>query len=182
MTNPSPTDYYKCWIAHDALQQAVRETSYRSVWKVLDCECCTEPHCWRQLKIFPVDEKLQGRLRWYDHVKIPSSLAGTDMSADEIRPLQAHFVGHHQRIEMILLCLQPSLHKIYDLLAPFRANLTTVPSHVAQEVIHECEYASNGWQAIGELVRGVAKMNRIQVSIVHIEVYVPREFLLISTS
>ena len=171
---PSASDYYKTWIDYDAIQHAAKETSYRTVWKVLDCDCCVEPHCWRELPILPLDGKWRSRLRWYDHVKIPPSdpqlvdNVNVSLSSDEFRLLQAHFVGHHQRIEMILICLKPSLQKIYDTLKPFRGNLSCVPPNVAQEVIDECQYASDGWKAVSELVRGVAKMDRIQVSSLHI--------------
>lgn len=170
-SSPNSSDYYKSWIAYDAIQHAAIETSYRTVWKALDCECCAEPHCWRELPILPLAAKWRSRLRWYDHVKIPPSdpqvidNIGVKLSSDEFRQLQAHFVGHHQRIEMILICLKPSLQNISDTLKSFRDDLSNVPPGVAQEVIHECQYVSNGWKAVSELMRGVAKMDRIQVSV-----------------
>jgi hypothetical protein len=76
--------------------------------------------------------------------------------------LQAHFVGHHQRIELVLHCLRPSLERIYESLKPYANKLDDLPECVATQVIEECAYLANGWQTTGDLVRGVARLDRIQ--------------------
>jgi hypothetical protein len=90
-------------------------------------------------------------------------------SNEEMTALQAHFVGHHQRIELVLHCLRPSLERIYESLKPYANKLDDLPECVATQVIEECAYAVNGWQAVGDLVRGVARLDRIQY-----QNYVPR--------
>lgn len=172
---PSSTDYYKSWIALSAIKQAIDETNFRSAWALLACDCCSTPDCWNDLPLLDVDPKLKARIRWYDHVQIPHHQQQNDhykhevLSNDDLRKLQSRFVGHHQRIEMILLALQPSLNGIYDLLEPYKDDLIQVPEDVAQQVIQQCHYAASGWTSIAELVVGVASIDRIK----YLE-YVPR--------
>ncbi|KAL3915369.1 MAG: hypothetical protein SGILL_005691 [Bacillariaceae sp.] len=151
----NPTDYYKSWIAYESLKAAVQETNYRTVWETLRCDCCPIPFCWGTQTKLILDPKTEARIRWYDHI-----LDATN--GKDFHQMRAHFVGHHQRIELVLLGLSPSLDRIYNLFAAFKDSLEEIPSKEAQMIMRECQYASNGWYAIGQLVHGVSKIDRIK--------------------
>lgn len=159
MTDVSATDYYRSWTAYSSLQEAAAAANYRSVWDALGCRCCHLPGCWRSQPSLTLPEQLLARIRWYDHVRLPDH--GPD------RELQAHFVGHHQRSELVLLALKPAIDRIYSLLE--HVSIKEVDESVAAEVIAECRYGERGWIAVGELVKGVARMDRMEYL-----AYVPR--------
>jgi selenocysteine lyase/cysteine desulfurase len=198
----SAAECYRCWTAYDALCQAVAETNYRSVWHLLSCQCCPEPHCWQTSQLLPVreiPEPLKSRIRWYDSVQLPSAppspshsttaaaapctsvatatgapQSNNALSQEKIRALQDHFVSHHQRIELVLHCLRPSLDRIYELLEPHRGNSNNnlddeISAETLQQVLVECRYSANGWYSVGQLVRGVALLDRMEYLM-----YVPR--------
>ena len=174
---PSAAECYRCWTAYDALKEATAKTNYRSVWSILSCSCCLEPHCWQSQEVLPIAENLRARIRWYDNVQLPPPFAVEDggnpsksqLTPEEFHALQVHFVSHHQRIELILHCLKPSLDRIYTTVTPFVDHINDFPEDLVNQVVDECKYTSNGWYAVGQLVRGVALMDRMNYL-----AYVPR--------
>jgi len=178
-TTNSPSDYYKSWIAYEALQEGAKLTNYRSVWKILECSCCTEPHCWAQLPVEPLPLKLHDRIRWYDHCRDSGPSAKTtsqnELTEDDLHCLRNHFVSHHQRIELILVALKPSLEKISALAKEALSNRNgdsadgVSNKELVKEIVQECHYAADGWLAVSILVQGVAKLDRIKYM-----QYVPR--------
>ena len=184
--SPSAAECYRCWTAYEALTEAAEATNYRSVWSLLACKCCREPRCWRSQEILPITENLQARIRWYDNVQLPPAAGASDdavvvavgeakavsklkLTREEFRKLQDHFVAHHQRIELILHCLKPSLDRIYATVGPFVDTIHKFPEELVSQVVNECKYTANGWHAVGQLVRGVALMDRMDYL-----TYVPR--------
>lgn len=172
-SSPSASECYRSWTAYASLVEAAETTNYRSVWKILECSCCPEPHCWSQMPILPVPEHLRARIRWYDNVQqlptVHSRCSTSKLTRPEIWKLQDHFVSHHQRIELILHCLKPSLDRIYAAVEPYADAIQDIPADTVEQVVEECRYAASGWYAAGQLVRGVAIMDRIQYL-----AYVPR--------
>lgn len=168
---PSAADCYRSWTAYSSLKEAAATTNYRSVWKILSCECCPEPHCWQSLPLLPIPEHLQARIRWYDNVQLPyDDRTANKLTRQEIWKLQDHFLSHHQRIELVLLCLQPSLDRIYETVKPYVENIRDIPADLVDGILlKECRYVADGWYAVGQLIRGVAFMDRINYL-----AYVPR--------
>ena len=168
MTEATPKSYYKCWTAYDSLFEAAVITSHRSVWECLKCNCCSTPHCWLAQPLLDLPENYVARIRWYDSILIPEvPCAGLD--PENLRNLQRQFVGHHQRIELVLMYLNPSLDKIQSLLRPYAKNLHDIPDVLAEKILAECAFSANGWHAVAELVRGVCQLDRI-----HYLQYAPR--------
>jgi len=164
---PSASDFYKCWIAFDALVSGAEATSSKSVWSIISCKCCPEPHCWSTLPTIPLPPRLRARIRWYDNVHLPESsiVADGKLTEADLHDLRSHFVSHHQRIELILLALKPSLERIYSLMKPFQDDndgLNKMTNDDADELVRECRYAADGWLAVGRLICGVAKLDRIK--------------------
>ena len=166
--DPSPSAYYKCWIAYEALQEAALATSYKSVFVALRCDCCHVPQCWKAQRVVPLPPKLRHRIRWYDHcssVASSSTTTTTGLTAEECHAIREHFVSHHQRIELILHALKPSLDRIYELFPPHLDHHNAVKEmsqDVADRLVQECTYVANGWLAVSQLVRGVSQLDRIQ--------------------
>ncbi|GKY95634.1 hypothetical protein MPSEU_000524600 [Mayamaea pseudoterrestris] len=167
----SAGDYYKSWVAYDALVQASSQSSFRSVWKVLACTCCPEPTCWESQVTEILPANLLSRIRWYDHAlggenACSSANASTSsLSSADLHQLREHFVSHHQRIELILVALQPSLARICSLMRyqiEQHDQLQKLNLVDARFIVQECKYACNGWVAVTHLMRGVAKLDRMK--------------------
>jgi hypothetical protein len=202
----SPSEYYRSWTAYDSLMAAAHETSYKSVWNVLRCDCCPEPHCWRDLPVVELPSALLARIRWYDHVrgaatatailavttetesvlKEPSFESSTKgihihihpsklqpqpqpqsfLTDSQLHTLREHFVSHHQRIELILQALAPSLARVSAYMkqqVQHDPTLLKMTDADAVCMIQECQYAADGWTAVGRLVCGVGThLNRLQ--------------------
>jgi hypothetical protein len=165
-------------VGYEALIQAVDECgSYRTVWNLLHhCDCCSIPHCWNNdddnnndLPEKPIPKHLISRIRWYDHVPQQSGTSTTctrssnHLVAEQHHSvrLREHFVSHHQRIELILYALQPSLNRI-DQLVLEEGDLRVMDEQRAKQIHSECQYAASGWMSIAEMMTGVAKIDRIQ--------------------
>jgi hypothetical protein len=58
--------------------------------------------------------------------------------------------------------LRPRLDRIYRLFKSFRENLDGITKEQTSVIFHECQFASNSWYSIGQLVSGVSKINCIQ--------------------
>jgi hypothetical protein len=166
---PNATECYKCWTAYSALTEAAFSTNYRSVWYLLSCECCPEPLCWQSQEILPVPANLTACIRWYDNIQqLPqhyynnTKRSSKPLSPEEMCQLQEHFVSHHQRIELVLHCLKPSLDQIYELVRPYVDTIHDMAEDVVQQVIDECKCVANGWCSVGRLMRGVALMDRMK--------------------
>jgi len=160
-------------------------TNDRSVWNFLaSCQCCPEPTFGGQQEILVVPERLQARIRWYDHVQLPSTTSTATrtttsgsqqqqpLSPDKIRSIQVHFVSHHQRIELILHRLQYSLNRIYTTLQPHVVDadaINKIPEPLLQQVFGDCQLVTASWCAVGQLMRGVSRMDRMDYL-----AYVPR--------
>jgi hypothetical protein len=68
-------------------------------------------------------------------------------------------VGHHQRIELVLLYLKPRLERIYAVLRSSDAEdqNNTITDEVADAVTRESKHVVSCWRVVGELIRGVAQ-------------------------
>lgn len=158
---PSAADYYRSWIAFEALKEATASTSYRSVWKAIDCKCCPEPQCWKKLPVLSLPSHLHDRIRWYDNHRPSEAYSVMGLTPDELHSIRDHFVSHHQRIELILVALKPSMENICELMKPFQDDPDSLTDQDADAIVAECKYVANGWVAVGLLIEGVAKLDRI---------------------
>lgn len=157
----SAKSFYKSWTAYDSLFEAAEATSYRSVWDLLYCNCCSTPECWIAQPVLELPAKYKARICWYDNVIIPSQHQ-CPLEPSVLKDLQRQFVGHHQKIELVLLYLKPSLDKIGALLQPYAKNLDDIPDSVTEQIIAKCQFSAHGWDAVADLVRGVTHMDRMQ--------------------